>query len=206
MKIISVLVAMAFVVVTFPAQAGPLKVCVSTGGAVFARPKCKAGETQLSIPDLLAQATTQTLKAVPTPHTLTTTDVNGQISAYLACDNSNQNGTTQYNALIAEQQAISNYADSLDLKGGGGNGSALTPKEQLDLAQTSFQTAYTSIMNGDYSDLSNMVYLASNYLAEAHDYYASSPAYTKIFKSVKTAMSEIAGLNIPGFTPSACGG
>jgi hypothetical protein len=92
-------------------------------------------------------------------------------------------------ALIEFAKDLKGFVDGLML----GDTSILTNEQRVNESQRQYQELLGKAKSGDQDAIKGLSNAASTYLKEARDYYASSDAYTNIFKDVTGSVSGLAG-------------
>lgn len=98
------------------------------------------------------------------------------------------------NELERLRKSIADYLKSLVLS----DLSPLTPAQKLAEAQKQYQDELAKAAAGDPAALADITKYADAYLKQARDFYASSAAYSDIFKQITDALAALAGTTSTG--------
>lgn len=102
-------------------------------------------------------------------------------------DQVNQQVIQDFNSIQASLRKITDYASSLLTSAD----STLTPLEQLNAAQSKYQTTLTGAQGGDQKSLDNLQNDTQTYLDLARGYYASNEDYVRIFTGVQSTLATL---------------
>ena len=91
------------------------------------------------------------------------------------------------------QQKIVSFVTSLNT----GSLSALSPLDQVNSAQSQYQSDLALAQGGDYNALSNITNDAQSLLQAAQTYYGSGSNYTAIFQQVQAQLLALGTTNLP---------
>lgn len=180
-----------------PIHAAKMQVCISSGGAITAKTKCKGADVPLDLGKLAARLTPAIAAAAASA-------TNDQSSTnYAACVARNAGQQLKHDTAVMWLGIVKNHA--IDIRVNMPIGTQRPVSAQtLATAQSAYRDAVQDIRARNLDDVQHLDSRADDYLKYAVSMYASGPEFQAIWKEVQSDLAEIGSMDISWLKPEAC--